>query len=291
ITDPFAQSYALSAIAGAFFVLDSSAAMELLEELLQVAQQITEPSSQSRALSSITTTVRQMGDEDIARTLLGQLQPIAQQVRDSFILRDLAIFHAFHGDWFTALRILRTCLESDRLSAFATILTYHAEQERPQLIEGPVVLDVAATVEPSGAVQLQVTLQSPDRDCDRHADWWEVLSEEGDLLDRYLITEPHGFEKPFSTEKVMKVDVSQPIIIRAHFSAPVNSQTYYSPPSGIYYGPSTVINSHYSTQAMKGRLDQLDSFRSIRLSPYFASQVEGPGDQPQDCSGEGGDAA
>ena len=279
ITEPNTQSNALIAIANASIELDSSAAMELLEELLQVAQQITEPSSQSRALSSITTTVRQMGDEDIARTLLGQLQPIAQQVRASSILRDIATFHAFHGDWFTALQILRTCEESDRLSAFAEILTYHAEQERPQLIEGPVVLAVAATVEPSGAVQLQVTLQSPDRDCDRHADWWEVLSDKGELIDRYLIDGPHGFEKPFTTNKTLtRFDLDQTILVRAHFSDDIDGVEVYG-------------SDRYSTQAMKGKVNDPESFTSIRLSDRFARQVEKQGEQPQDCTGDGGDAA
>ncbi len=262
LTEPFDQSTALRAIAGAYVELDSSAAIEILEEALQVTQQITESFDQSNALSNIITTVRRMGDEDIARTLLEQLQSIAQQVRASSILRDIATFHAFHGDWFTALRILRTCLESDRLSAFAEILTYHAEQERPQLIEGPVVLGVAATVEPSGAVQLQVTLQSPDRDCDRHADWWEVLSEKGELIDRYLIDGPHEFEKPFTTSKTLtRFDLDQTILVRAHFSDDIDGVEVYG-------------SDRYSTQAMKGKVNDPESFTSIRLSEKFARQVE-----------------
>lgn len=78
------------------------------------------------------------------------------------------------------------------------------------------VVGVAASGAP-GAYRFQVTISSPDTGCDRYADWWEVLSEEGDLIYRRVLTHSHVDEQPFERSGgPVKVQPDQLIFVRAH---------------------------------------------------------------------------
>ena len=66
------------------------------------------------------------------------------------------------------------------------------------------------------------------------------------------------------------LDPDQVIIIRAHFSADIDGDS----DNGI---------QKYPTQASKGRVNNPDSFKSIRLPSRFAAWVEDEGEQPQEC--------
>ena len=68
-----------------------------------------------------------------------------------------------------------------------------------------------------GAYTFSVTVQSPDTGCQRYADWWEVVSAEGELLYRRVLLHSHVTEQPF-TRSGGPVDISaeQEVWIRAH---------------------------------------------------------------------------
>ncbi len=48
-----------------------------------------------------------------------------------------------------------------------------------------------------GAYQFAVGVASPDTGCERYADWWEVISLDGELLYRRILTHSHVREQPF----------------------------------------------------------------------------------------------
>lgn len=71
----------------------------------------------------------------------------------------------------------------------------------------------------AGAFQLQVTVRSPDTGCDQYADWWEVLSETGDLIYRRILLHSHVSEQPFRRSGgPVSIPADQRIIVRAHMN-------------------------------------------------------------------------
>ncbi len=271
IDNPDSKSNALSAIASAAAQLEESEqAKQVLNQALDSANTIDEPFFKSDALRAIASAAAQLSDINLAQELLIEIRKAAEKASASETLSDIASYQALYGDWQAALRTLHKCQEDYKVKALAKMLTHHAENKKPPLIDGAVVLAVEATPKASGQYNLSVTIQSPDQNCTRHADWWEVLSEEGKLLGRNIINTPHEFERPFTTEKTMTLDPTQTIIIRAHFSDDLDGEYY----NGI---------DKYTTQAMRGNLNKPDSFESIRLPARFASGVEDEAEQPQGC--------
>jgi hypothetical protein len=77
-----------------------------------------------------------------------------------------------------------------------------------------------ATSGDAGSYQFSVTLKSPDSGCDRYADWWEVVTAEGELVYRRILAHSHVDEQPF-TRSGGPVDVTpeDALFVRAHMSA------------------------------------------------------------------------
>ena len=70
----------------------------------------------------------------------------------------------------------------------------------------------------AGAYELAVTVRSPDRDCDHYADWWEVVSEDGQLLHRRVLMHSHPDEQPFTRpDGPVALAPDRTVVVRAHF--------------------------------------------------------------------------
>jgi hypothetical protein len=71
----------------------------------------------------------------------------------------------------------------------------------------------------SGAYTFKVTLKSTETGCDQYADWWEVVSEKGELLYRRILVHSHPDTQPF-TRSGGKIDIksSDIVYVRAHMN-------------------------------------------------------------------------
>jgi hypothetical protein len=70
-----------------------------------------------------------------------------------------------------------------------------------------------------GTYTFDVTVRSPDIGCACYADWWEVVSTDGDLLYHRVLLHSHVDEQPFSRSGgPVPVNTNDTVIVRAHMS-------------------------------------------------------------------------
>lgn len=71
----------------------------------------------------------------------------------------------------------------------------------------------------SGAYTFSVRVHSPDTGCDRYADWWEVVGQDGRLLYRRILLHSHVDEQPFTRSGgPVRVESDTRVWVRAHLS-------------------------------------------------------------------------
>lgn len=69
----------------------------------------------------------------------------------------------------------------------------------------------------AGSYLFRVTVRSPDRGCGHYADWWEVVTPEGELVYRRVLKHSHPNEQPFTRSGgPVPVAADQVVIVRAH---------------------------------------------------------------------------
>ncbi len=73
-----------------------------------------------------------------------------------------------------------------------------------------------ATGEP-GNYTFAVSIRSPDTGCDLYANWWEVLSADGELLYRRVLAHSHVDEQPFARSGgPVDAAANDRLVVRAH---------------------------------------------------------------------------
>ena len=104
-----------------------------------------------------------------------------------------------------------------------------------------------------------VTIKSEETGCDQYANWWEVLSEQGDLLYRRILIHSHPDMQPFTRSggyvKIKKEDI---VYVRAHMNT-------------LGYG-GTVL---------KGSVK--DGFEKVKKVPSFDERIEKLSPLPSGC--------
>ena len=267
IAKPGSQSYALSAIASAYGKLkDEKAAKEILLASLEAVEQIAEPGSQSNALSAIASASGELTNIKVTQAILHDTLSAAKTANASPALEAISIQYARHYAWGKALQALRNCRDSEKVTALAQVLTLWAEKKNPKLIDGAVVLTLEVKGTP-GDYTFDVSLHSPDLGCNQYTDWWEVLSDDGELLYRHVFEKSHVDEQPFdSSGGPVKIQPDQVIFVRAHM------HSTYTNFKGKDYG---------AMQAWKGMI--IKGFKMIRLSRNFAAGVAKEEPQPPEC--------
>ncbi len=121
------------------------------------------------------------------------------------------------------------------------------------------VLSVEVTGE-DHAYQFSVEIRSPDTGCDQYADWWEVLSEDGTLIYRRILTHSHTDEQPFiRSGGPVNISNTTVVIVRAHMQ-----------PGG--YGGIAMIGS------------EVYGFDAADIPEDFASNVMSEDPLPDGCA-------
>jgi len=121
------------------------------------------------------------------------------------------------------------------------------------------VLTVRVTGSP-GAYQFAVEVVSPDTGCEQYADWWEVFSEDGQLLYRRILLHSHVNEQPFTRSGGL-VDIAEdtPVYVRAHMNV-----------------------AGYGGLVLKGTVR--DGFMPVEVETSFGSDLERIPPKPEDCA-------
>jgi hypothetical protein len=121
------------------------------------------------------------------------------------------------------------------------------------------VIDVSISGVP-GDYSVSVTVSSDDRGCESYVDWWEVISEEGELLTRRVLLHAHVEEQPFTRNAGgLKVRPGERLIIRAHMN-----------------------DAGYGSTVMRGSV--ADGFQRGELSVDFAADLETQRPLPTGCA-------
>lgn len=110
------------------------------------------------------------------------------------------------------------------------------------------------------AYQFSVEIRSPDKGCEQYADWWEVLSPDGDLLYRRILLHSHVNEQPFKRSGgPVAMGADTVVIVRAHMH-----------PHG------------YGGTALKGSLEK--GFEPVQLDANFAPNLDEIEPLPTGCA-------
>lgn len=120
------------------------------------------------------------------------------------------------------------------------------------------VLEVKVSGE-AGAYSFSVTISSPDEGCNQYADWWEVISQDGELLYRRILLHSHVNEQPFT---------------RSGGPAPIGADTIVLVRAHMHPGG-------YGSLAMQGSPEA--GFEQVELSNDFALDLEETPPLPQGC--------
>lgn len=108
--------------------------------------------------------------------------------------------------------------------------------------------------------QFSVGISSPDTGCEQYADWWEVLSEDGELIYRRILLHSHVNDQPFTRSGgPVDIEPDEVVIIRAHMNE-------------AGYGGTIMIGSAES------------GFKITELPPDFAAGVEIEPPLPTGCN-------
>jgi hypothetical protein len=113
------------------------------------------------------------------------------------------------------------------------------------------------------AYTFAVTLKSPDTGCEQYANWWEVISADGNtLIYRRILGHSHVNEQPFTRSGgAVVITANTEVIIRAHMY-----------PAG--YGKGKI--------AMKGSV--ANGFGAFDIVEDFGADLEGVSPQPSGCA-------
>ena len=112
-----------------------------------------------------------------------------------------------------------------------------------------------------GNYTFSVTISSPDTGCDQYANWWEVISEDGELIYRRILGHSHVGGSFTRSGGPVSIDANTVVWVRAHMN-----NTGYGENEGIMYRGSIECG-----------------FKATPAPPDFALDIEFDEPQPGTC--------
>lgn len=147
-------------------------------------------------------------------------------------------------------------------AALATVIAWQVRLPRAVEAEpGRTLAEVVSVkvVGEPGAYRFDVGIRSPDVGCEQYADWWEVVSEEGSLIYRRVLSHSHVDEQPFTRSGgPVPIATDEVVWIRAHMH-----------PAG------------YGGTAFKGSVEK--GFETTALAASFAADLARQPPQSPEC--------
>ena len=109
------------------------------------------------------------------------------------------------------------------------------------------------------AYQFSVEIHSPDTGCEQYADWWEVVTQDGELIYRRILAHSHVGEQPFTRSGgPVPISADTIVIVRAHMH-----------PGG------------YGGTSFQGSIN--GGFEGIQLEPDFGENLDKVDPLPSGC--------
>ena len=267
---PFHKSLALESVAKAFGELeDPELSSNGLNNVLVAADKLSEIQVKPDVLSVLAYAYTEIKDTKLVKEGLDNVLNAAEAANASDTLKTISVQYAYINHFGLALRALRYCPEAQKAKALTHILTLWAEQENPKLIDGAVITEQPKIISNQSPYSFTINLYSPTKNCQKYIDWWEILSEDQELLDRRTFSTNRSKEKSFTdTSNPIQVSSNQSLILRAHL---------YSSKQ-----PNFIKKTGYEArQAWEGTIH--DGFRMVRLPANFATDLVKADPQPQPC--------
>ncbi|MDY8136103.1 hypothetical protein U0D62_10840 [Aquimarina sp. 2201CG5-10] len=104
-----------------------------------------------------------------------------------------------------------------------------------------------------------VGIKSPDTGCKQYADWWEIVSEDGELIYRRILLHSHVGEQPFTRSGgSVNINKDQTVFIRSHMN-----------------------NKGYGEVVFKGSVSK--GFKRYVLTSEFANELQTISPLPKGC--------
>ena len=111
-----------------------------------------------------------------------------------------------------------------------------------------------------GDYTFRVEVSSPDTGCEQYADWWEVVSEDGELIYRRVLLHSHVNEQPFTRSGgPVEIEADTDVWVRSHMN-----------------------NSGYGGEAFFGSAET--GFEKMELDKEFAADLENREPLPDGCA-------
>lgn len=162
---------------------------------------------------------------------------------------------------------MKTFLMKTQIGAVSVLLILINCGSTPDqtIVQESIEFAIVKSVKVSGNTNeytFSVELKSPDKGCNQYANWWEVITPNGELIYRRVLAHSHVDEQPFTRNGgKVKIALDQEVIVRAHMH-----------PSG--YGSGNI--------AMKGSVQS--GFVEYNISGGFASDLENQAPLPAGCA-------
>ncbi len=153
----------------------------------------------------------------------------------------------------------RAALPTETIMAKETITPTEVSTE---MISHPAFANVlsAAISGNENAYHFAVEIRSPDTGCEQYADWWEVVTEDGELIYRRILAHSHVSEQPFTRSGgPVAISADTVVVVRAHMH-----------PHG------------YGGAALRGSVQT--GFEGFQLEADFAPDLENADPLPDGCA-------